>query len=248
MSYVKLNACDQVALVRLDHGVTNPIGPGMLDDLDAALERVGQEFRGLVLAGGDKFFSMGLDLPRLIKFSRDEMSSFFEHFSQTLWSLFTLPLPSASAIKGHAVAGGAIFALMTDYRFMAGGKTLMGVNEIKLGLTVPFLPQLVLYDILPAPRARDLIYNGEFAGAEQAGAMGLVDEVCAPADCEARALQKIQEMCGLDQKAFAALKHSRLAHLKERYQEGIARHNREFLELWFTDSCQKLLEQAASKF
>lgn len=63
MAQVIIEDHGDVALLRLDNGVTNAIGPTMLDDLLEALDEIKEGYRGLVLAGGPKFFSMGLDCP-----------------------------------------------------------------------------------------------------------------------------------------------------------------------------------------
>ena len=249
MSLVSLTAVDGVALLRLQDGVTNPISPEMLHELGDCLDQVRRNFQGMVLAGGSKFFSMGLNLPQLLAWDRQEFSRFFQQFQDVLWELLTLPLPTASAICGHAIAGGTIFALMTDYRYLADGKTLMGVNEIKLGLTVPYLADLRLGQLLPANQAKEMIYSGEFVGPAQAEAMGLVDALCPPEDCEQTALHKIGGLARHPAAALAAMKqNNRLETITDRYQANQEREAERFVELWFSPQTRELLEQAAKKF
>ena len=104
MSTIGIESHKEVALLRLSNGVTNAINEEMVADLSEALADIRDNFRGLVLAGGDKFFSIGLDLPHLLKRNREEMDAFWQRFDQVLLDLFTLPVPSAAAINGHAVA------------------------------------------------------------------------------------------------------------------------------------------------
>ncbi|MFH2057592.1 MAG: enoyl-CoA hydratase-related protein [Pseudomonadota bacterium] len=72
------------------------------------------------------------------------MVDFFQRFNQLTLDLYTLPLPTACAISGHAIGGRNILALTGDYRFMAEGKKRIGLNEIQLGVPVPYLADLIL--------------------------------------------------------------------------------------------------------
>ena len=47
-----------IAILRMQNGVANPIGPGLVASLDKSLTAVEKEFEGMVLAGGETFFSI----------------------------------------------------------------------------------------------------------------------------------------------------------------------------------------------
>ncbi|MBW2252368.1 MAG: enoyl-CoA hydratase/isomerase family protein, partial [Deltaproteobacteria bacterium] len=145
---VKIEEQEDVALLRLDSKVSNAISSQMIENLSAAINRIKVEFRGMVLAGGEKFFSMGFDLPALLKLDRSGVTGFFYSFNQVVLDIYTLPMPTACAITGHAIAGGTILASSCDYRFLASGRKLMGLNEIKLGVPVPYLSDLMLRQIV----------------------------------------------------------------------------------------------------
>ncbi|MBW2435095.1 MAG: enoyl-CoA hydratase/isomerase family protein, partial [Deltaproteobacteria bacterium] len=132
MPRVNLEAHEDIALLQLNSGVTNAISPELVDDLGKALIGIKDQFKGMVLAGGDKFFCIGLDLPGLLQLGRAEMIDFYVTLNQAVLDLYTLPIPTASAIAGHATAGGAILALSTDFRLIAAGRKFIGLNEVKL--------------------------------------------------------------------------------------------------------------------
>jgi hypothetical protein len=56
MTQVKMAGRGNVAIMRLDNGVTNALGPELLHDLSRELTLSKNHFHGLVLAGGAKFF------------------------------------------------------------------------------------------------------------------------------------------------------------------------------------------------
>ena len=86
-----------IAILRMQNGVTNPIGPGLVSALETSLTTVEKEFQGVVLAGGEKFFSIGFNLPVLISYDR----------KRTLSRLLVFPFHPAAAGKsrGHFFPG-----------------------------------------------------------------------------------------------------------------------------------------------
>jgi len=116
MSVITLEDQGTVAVLRLANKTTNAINGQLVHDLYQALNVVSNQYKGLVLAGGEKFFSIGLDLPELLQLNQSEMDEFWHAFNHLAYDLFTLPLPTVCALSGHAVAGGNVLALTCDYR------------------------------------------------------------------------------------------------------------------------------------
>jgi enoyl-CoA hydratase/carnithine racemase len=239
---------ENVAVLRLDDGVTNPIGPALVADLDTALTSVENAFRGMVLAGGKKFFSIGFNLPELIDFDREQMSAFFTSFNDLTLRLLTLPVPTACAIAGHAIAGGTILALTADFRIAASGKKLMGLNEIKLGVPVPYLADLLLRQLVPAAAANQILFSGEFLSSVDADKIGLVDETVPAEEVEDRAVKKIAALAALPSAALCAVKENRTAAAARRYKKRGREKNERFLDCWFSTAARPLLEKASETF
>jgi enoyl-CoA hydratase/carnithine racemase len=237
-----------IALLRLNDGVTNPIGPEMVADLDAALTSVEKEFRGMILAGGEKFFSIGFNLPELIGFDRQQMAGFFASFNNLTLRLLTLPMPTACAICGHAIAGGTILALATDFRIAAAGKKLMGLNEVKLGVPVPYLADLLLRQIVAEAPANRLLFAGEFLTTADAAGIGLVDETAPAEEMEACAGEKIAALAALPADALSAIKENRTEGAARRYKKRGGEKDERFLDCWFAAATRPLLEEAAKTF
>lgn len=248
MEKVKIEEHEDVALLRLDNKVSNAISSQMIENLSAAINRIKVEFRGLVLAGGEKFFSMGFDLPALLKLDRSGVTEFFYSFNQVVLNIYTLSIPTACAITGHAIAGGTILASSCDYRFLASGRKLMGLNEIKLGVPVPYLTDLMLRQIVGDRAATEMIYQGEFIEPEKALSIGLADEVLSQDKVESRAIEKITELAALPGQAFAAIKTNRVEAIRLAYEKNYKAKNEIFLDCWFSQQVQELLSKAADKF
>ncbi len=248
MKRVEIEDRGKVAILRMNNGVTNAIDPELVKDLSEALFRVEKEFQGMVLAGGDKFFSIGFDLPLLVDFKREEMSEYYRRFNDLALSLFTFSSPVCCLLAGHAVAGGCILALTGDYRFSAAGKKFIGLNEIKLGVPVPYLADLMLRQIASDRAATQILYRGEYMTPLEAKEIGLVDEVLSTEDVERQAVEMVSEMAGLQRGAFSAIKANRVQAVRSRYEANHQQADERFLDCWFTESVQVLLKEASQKF
>ena len=248
MEQVTIETHDRVALVRLKNGVTNALGPTLVADMLTALEQVKRDFGGMVLAGGEKFFSMGLDLPNLLKLDRSAMNDFWHDFSRSILMLYCLPVPTACAMRGHTIAGGTIYALTADFRWAAEGKAIMGLNEVKLGVPAPYLADLMLRQIVGDRQATAMIYSGDFVGMPKAAEIGLVDGIFAAQELETKAIEVITGYATLPAKPIAVAKATRVEEIVRRYEQNRQSAHDDFIDCWFEPQTQDLLTEAAAKF
>lgn len=91
-----------------------------------------------------------------------------------------LPFPVLAAINGHAMGGGLELALACDFRFMATGKTLVGLPEVNLGLLPGAGGTQRLSRLIGRSKAKDIIFNARLLDAETALSYGIVDRIFAP--------------------------------------------------------------------
>jgi enoyl-CoA hydratase/carnithine racemase len=248
MAKVSLEDNGQVAVLRLTSGVINAIGPELVEELSLALQEVQGRFRGMVLAGGNKFFSIGLDLPVLLKLTRRDMAAFWAGFEDAVLALYTLPIPTAAAIAGHAPAAGTVLALACDFRMIASGKKLMGLNEIKIGLPVPFLADLMLRQAVGDRAATEIEYTGELLLPEKAQALAVADGLFLEKDVEAEAISKISEMVERPPFGFPLTKQHRTRDIRTRFFADRESINQAFMDCWFSAPVQDLLREASKKF
>lgn len=249
MSTVKIEQYDAVALVRLNNGVTNAVNPVLVADLDKALDEVQQAgYKALLLAGGPKFFSIGLDLPALLQLKRDDMAQFWYDFDTIIARLYAWPTPTLCAYQGHATAAGSILASACDFRLAAAGRPLFGFNELVIGLSVPLLTQLMLVQIIGSQKAAELMFSGRFVKPEEALTLGIVDGVFAPEELEARALEKLVALSALPTMGFKATKYYKTKFVLEQYEANRDMAAKAFLDCWFNSEVQSILTEAAKKF
>ena len=187
-------------------------------------------------------------MPTLLLLDRAGMTEFYRRFNQAVLDLYTLPIPTACAIDGHATAGGAIIALSSDFRFISSGRKFIGFNEVKIGVPVPYLADLILRQVTGDRYATELMFTGEFVEPQQAQKIGLIDDVFSAEDLEERAVAKITELAALPPCGITAIINNRVEAVKARYEAMRSADNDLFLNCWFNPAVQELLKEAAKKF
>ena len=100
-------------------------------------------------------------------------------FLRALNAVADIPRATIAAISGFALGGGCELALACDFR-IASEKARLGQPEILLGIIPGGGGTQRLARLVGPSRAKDLIFTGRQVRADEALAMGLVDEVVAP--------------------------------------------------------------------
>ncbi len=248
---IKTKQHDEIVEVKLSRGIINAIDHHLLKQLSEALEsiRSNSDIRGLVLSSSnEKFFSIGFDIPYLYDLPETEFASFFHSFNQLCLELYTLPKPTIAALTGHATAGGCILALCCDQRIIAEGRKLIGLNEIKLGVPVPFVAECILRQIVNGHVVREIVEEGGFYSPDEALSIGLVDDSRPPERVLSTAIEQVKHLAANSDSAFTAIKHSRTVEVEEKIRAKLKEREQIFIENWFSPVARQLLKEAISKF
>src|SRR6185369_14457158 len=140
MSLVERIAHGPIVELKLARPPVNALNPELCNDLREALAAAVRDgAQGIVLSGGPKVFSAGLDVPFLLSLGDDRaaLMTAWSAFFDAARALAETPVPVAAALAGHAPAGGCVLALCCDYRVMAEGPYRLGLNETQVGLVAP---------------------------------------------------------------------------------------------------------------
>jgi len=238
---LRIERRERFALLRLDKARGNAIDEAMAKDLArAAAELSADEGVRAVLLGSahPKLFCPGLDLLSLIDYERPAMEAFMLSFARAVWSLYGLRKPVVAAVNGAAVAGGCILALTADHRVLRRGAPI-GLNEVKVGLPLPWSVTLLLKASVPAPALGRIALLGRNFSDEQAVAAGLADEVCETDGFEAACLERLAEFAEKDPLALGATKAWLREGVLREMQAQEAAHLGVFLDGWFAPATQE---------
>ncbi len=251
MKFITFGDQATVRIIKLDNQVTNTITLQMVHELDEALAdtRHDPQISSVVVASSnEKFFSIGFDIPNLFGLSQTEFGKFYETFNRFALSLYTFPKPTIAAITGHAVAGGCILALCCDYRFIAEGHKLMGLNEIKLGVPVPYLVDCILRDLIGTKRGRDVLELGEFYPSEDLLRLGMVDRVLPLEKLLSASIEKIKTLGDMPGDAYRIIKENRTKPVETKIMAEYEQKKNQFIECWYSPEGRKRLQEAMEKF
>lgn len=228
--------------IRLARPPVNALNPELLAQLRHAIASApGEDVRGLVISGGPTVFSAGLDVPYLLTLQRTELEAAWREFFGVLEVLARSPLPSVAAIAGHSPAGGAVMSLFCDYRVMARGPFRIGLNEVQVGLIVPECIQYALRRLVGTYRAERLLVAGAMIEAEQALAIGMVDELVDVDHVTVRAVAWLEELLKLPGKAMRATRGLARADLVDAIADPARLDLPRFLDEWFSEETQAVL-------
>ncbi len=242
---------EKTAILKLNRGVTNAINMELVNKLAERLQSVREDdgVQSLVLASSnDKFFSIGLDIPELFELSRKEFAFFYRAFNQLCIDLYTLAKPTVAAITGHATAGGCILALCCDYRFIAEGRKLMGLNETKLGVPIPYPANCILQQVMGVHNAREVTSTGEFYQPEELLQMTMVDRVLPLEHVVQESIMHVGSLAAELGESFGANKRERVEEVKAQILKDLAMKEKCFIDNWYSDTARVLLKEAIKKF
>jgi methylglutaconyl-CoA hydratase len=115
-----------------------------------------------------------------------------------------VPLPIVAAVQGKALAGGSGLASACDI-VLASANARFGYPEVKIGF-VPAMVMAILRRNVSEKRAFELITRGAEIGAEEAKQFGLVNQVFADEDFEAKVTGYVRGFEKMSKSAIALTK------------------------------------------
>ncbi len=208
-------------------------------------------FDAIIISGQPEIFSAGLDVPKLLGFNRQQMVEFWIEFMSLLKCIALSPIPIVAAITGHSPAGGAVIALPCDYRIMAHGiekgPYKIGLNEVQVGLVVPPVIYQSLVRLTGERQAAQLVVEGLLIDSEKALACGMVDELQDTKDVIEGALKWCHRHLSLPRQAMLKTRAMARKSLMESYSGADYFNVEDFVEHWFHDSTQTVLQMLVER-
>ncbi len=248
MSTIQIEIKDGIGAIRLAGPRGNAMSAELVSDLSSALRTVGGEssVRTVLLSSAHpKLFCPGLDLLSLSQATRPEMGVFMVEFATLLTDLFALKKPVVAAINGAAVAGGCLLALTADWRIAKRG-TMLGLNEVKVGVPLPWSAVMLLRTAAPAYAHTAVALLGRNFEGDAAVRAGLVNEVTDPEAFDATVAERLAEFADKDAFAFGVtkgyLRGATVAAMRDR-ETGLLD---EFLDGWFSEATQARIQKAVA--
>lgn len=156
----------------------NALNSQVLEELEETFKAVDLDTtRALILTGaGEKSFVAGADIGEMSSLSKAEGEAFGKKGNDIFRFIETFPIPVIAAVNGFALGGGCEISMSCDIR-ICSENAIFGQPEVGLGITPGFGGTQRLARIIGVGMAKQLIYTARNIKAEQAKAIGLVNDV-----------------------------------------------------------------------
>lgn len=174
---IRKNGAIAYAIFSSDSGV-NVLSSSVLSRIDATMRELAEQrdIRVCIFGAEGKVFLAGADIKEMAAYDPSEARGYGRLGLDAFDSIEALPCVTIAAIHGAALGGGLELALACDFR-VAVRSARVGLPEVTLGLIPGWKGTRRLPSLIGPARSKRLILSGEAIKAEEAAAIGLVDEL-----------------------------------------------------------------------
>lgn len=229
-SFVRLGRDGGVSIIELINSkALNIIGSPAISELTHALQTVGDDpgVRVVVLRGaGDNAFIGGADINEMVNLDQDSGQVFIRRLAGLCEAIRECPVPVIARLAGWCLGGGLEVAMSCDLRIAESGARF-GMPEVAVGI-----PSVIHAALMPAligaGHSAWMLLTGETIDAGTALDWGLVHEVVAPQELDARIAQLTARLGG--------------------FGPAAVRQQKRLLNKWFDMSVNAAIEDSVSEF
>ena len=175
---VDLELDDGLAVITIDRPkARNAIAPETMEQLDAALDGAEGATALVIKGAGDRAFVSGGDLKQLAALRTEaDAAAMARRMRAVCDRIATFASVTVAVLNGHALGGGAEFAVAADIR-LAAADIKIGFNQVSLEIMPAWGGAERLAELVGYSRALLLAGTGTILPATEAERVGLIDRV-----------------------------------------------------------------------
>ena len=184
VDFIDIETADRILTIRLDrpdkkNAITMAMYQTMADQLRAAADN--PDIRVVILTGAGDCFTSGNDLHDFLNHGLAGGDMADRPVIRFLKEIATFPKPLMAAVNGPAVGIGVTLLLHCDLIYMVREAPLQ-MPFVNLALVPEAASSLLLPKLAGHHKAAELFLLGDAFSAEEAAGLGLVTDICFPAD------------------------------------------------------------------
>lgn len=202
MSLTDYSLADGIATITMDDGKVNALSEPMLREVEGWFDAAENEADLVVLTGAGRSFSAGFDL----RTEGEGWPPMLIAGAELAERIMSFPLPVIAACNGNALAMAGFLLLAADHRVGVRGEFKIGLNEVRIGLTIPWFGIELARHRLARPYFDRCTITGAVLGPEEAMAAGFLDELADPDDLDAAIVGAASDLHEVKREAHAAMK------------------------------------------
>lgn len=209
-------------LIQMDDGKANALSFDMLAQINEALDRAEHSGKVLLITGRPGKFCAGFDLS-VMEQGGDGQTRLMMEGALLSRRLLGCSAPVVLAVSGHALAMGALLLLSADYRIGVYGDYKLGLNEVAIGLPLPWFGVELARARLGSEHVNPAVGLARIYDPSAAVTAGYLDEVVEPDALESHAAGMAQAIASLDPDAHRVSKQRVRSEFFQRYDEALRR-------------------------
>ena len=182
MQTIRYEKQDNIGIITINRPeALNALNSAVFDELEPLVGEIERDatLGALIITGEGRSFVAGADIGEQCPMDLDAGRKWARRGSSVFRRLEKLEIPTIAAVNGFALGGGCELALACDI-ILASEKAKFGQPEVGLGIIPGFSGTQRLPRRVGIGKAKELIFSGKMIKADEAKAIGLVNEVCAP--------------------------------------------------------------------
>ena len=198
---INLKKEENIYTLMLKNKPVNALSQELISELLILIEEISKDkkSRGLIISTELDNFCAGADLKERYKMSNEESIDTVYTIKKLFESIYNLPFPTLSLVKGACLGGGLELALSCDFR-LGTSDSFYGLPETSLGIIPGAGGTQLLPRLIGLSKAKYMIFSSKKIKANKALEYGLIDRIIED-NIYKNALELIKEF--LPQSAFS---------------------------------------------
>ena len=175
---IRLKKEKNIYILILENKPVNALSQELISELLLLTKEISsdKEVKGLIISSSLKDFCAGADLKERASMSNEESINTVYAIKMLFESIYNLPFPTLSLIKGACLGGGLELALSCDFRF-GTTDSFYGLPETSLGIIPGAGGTQLLPRLIGLSNAKYMIYSSKNINANRAVEYGLIDRL-----------------------------------------------------------------------
>ena len=214
---------NQVGWLEYNRAPVNAVNWEMLKELPKACQNLieDDQVRVIVFASAlEKYFSTGADLQVFAEIDAKGMREWMTIVHTLVKTLRASPKPLLAAIHGTAVGLGAELVMHCDQRF-AASNARFGQPEININMVPGVGTTQSLARLLGRTKAIRFLYDGAMISAQEAHAIGMVDEIVDPGELRETVQRYGETLASKPSESLAAIRPTITSGMDLPFDEGL---------------------------
>ena len=182
MPTIRYEKQDNIGIITINRPeALNALNTAVFNELEPLVGEIERDatLAALIITGEGRSFVAGADVGEQCPMDLEAGRKWARRGSSVFRRIEKLEIPTIAAVNGFALGGGCELALACDI-ILASEKAKFGQPEVGLGITPGFSGTQRLPRRVGIGKAKELIFSGKMIKADEAKAIGLVNEVYAP--------------------------------------------------------------------